>query len=63
FGKAGEESLRALVRYLLDHGAVNFKERVLPPHEFNRTLSELNASVVQGLNAGANSADPRIYLE
>jgi hypothetical protein len=63
YGTPGEEALRSLVRGLLDRGAVNFKERVLAPHEFNRLLDEPSARVVQNLNAAGNPADPGIYLE
>ena len=63
FGEPGTAALRELVRHLLDRGAANFKERVLPPHEFSRLLQDLPEDLVQQLNAGANPVDPLIYTQ
>lgn len=63
FGAPGTRALTALVRFLLDRGAVNFKESVIAPHEFGRLMDEPSGDDRRRLLAIANPVDPLIYLE
>lgn len=63
YGPAGAEALRSLVRGLLERGAVNFKERVVAPHEFSRQLEDLGPDGYREVLAAANPTDPQIYLQ
>ncbi|HEX2864313.1 MAG TPA: DUF3197 domain-containing protein [Deinococcales bacterium] len=63
YGREGGQALRDLILGLQERGVLNFKERVLAPHEFTRIMDTAPAGLVQSLNAGGNPVDPKIYTD
>jgi len=61
YGPSGTQALAELVTHLIEHGATNFKESVLAPHEFTRLLEYPDAHNLQRISANANPCDPEIY--
>jgi hypothetical protein len=61
YGEAGRSALAQLVTYLTDRGADNFKESVVPPHDFTRLLEFPTHEAMLRLMANANPTDPEIY--
>ncbi len=61
YGASGIKALADLVTFLCEQGATNFKESVLPPHEFTRLLEYPDAHNLGRIAANANPSDPEIY--
>ena len=65
FGKLGDNTLRELVQWFLEHGVDidNFREAVLPPSEYSALfeLEDNQANLV--LSSSANYADPLLYIK
>lgn len=61
YGSLGRTTLAQLVNWLLEAGATDFKESVLPPHEFTRLLEYPDQAGIMKLVANANPTDPEIY--
>jgi hypothetical protein len=65
FGKAGDDTLRELVNWFLEHGVDvdNFRESVLPPSEYSALFELGEVEANQVLSASANYADPLLYIK
>jgi hypothetical protein len=61
YGEAGKKALADLTTYLVDHGATNFKESVIAPHEFTRLLEYPTKEGLARVFANADPTDPEIY--
>ncbi len=63
FGPEGERALHELTRWLLEQGASQFKEAVLPPSEYAVLLEAEPSAAHLLLLASANPTDPALYLK
>jgi Protein of unknown function (DUF3197) len=61
YGEAGKKALADLTTYFVDHGATNFKESVIAPHEFTRLLEYPSSQNLARVFANADPTDPEIY--